>query len=87
VASEKGQKEVLYQLWDWAKFVLTEEELNNMYLVEDILGRTTWLMAAEKHQIQVLHKQLDWAKEVLTQEELSNIFLSKDGYERQLGIK
>jgi hypothetical protein len=51
-----------------------------MFLAEEILGRTTWHMAAEKGQIQVLNKMSDWANDVLTHEESSNIFLSKGVY-------
>jgi hypothetical protein len=36
MASGKGQIGSLHKLWDWAKGVLTQEELNNMlFLAKD----------------------------------------------------
>jgi len=35
MAAEKGQREVLYKLWDWANWELTHEELNNIFLAKD----------------------------------------------------
>jgi len=35
MAAEKGQIEVLHKLWEFAKWKLTHEELNNIILGED----------------------------------------------------
>ena len=65
MAAEKVEIEVLQNLWEWAKEILTQEELNNMFLAEELLGRTAWHMAAEKGQIEVLYILSDWFKKVL----------------------
>ena len=51
MAAENGQIEVLNTLWEWAKELLTQEELNNMFLAKDECERTAWHMAAKKDQI------------------------------------
>jgi len=80
VATEKGQLDVVLQaLWEWAKKVLTPEELNsNMFLKKDGDERTAWHMVSEKGQIELLHKLWEWGKEILTPEELNKMFLAKD---------
>jgi hypothetical protein len=65
-------------LWEWAKEVLTQEKLNNIFLGKDEDEKTPWHMAAQKRQIQVLNKLWEWAKEVLAQEHLNKVFLDKD---------
>jgi hypothetical protein len=82
VAAQRGQIEVLKSLWEWAKKVLTNDELNNMFLAKDEYQMTTWKMVAEKGQIEVLHKLYEWAKKLLTKDELNNMFLAKDEYEK-----
>ena len=82
VAAEKGQLEVLQKLCEWAKKVLSPEDLHKMFLGKDGDERTAWHMASEKGQIEVLQKLWEWAKEVLTQEESKNMFLTKDRYGR-----
>jgi hypothetical protein len=72
-AAENSHLDVLQTLWGWAKKVLTEEELKNMFLGKDVFSKTAWHMAAEKGQIGILHKLRNWAKEVLTQVELQKI--------------
>ena len=44
MASENGQIEVLKKLWEWAKEVLTSEEIQSMFLVRDESKRPlgTW---------------------------------------------
>jgi hypothetical protein len=62
-------------LWEWAKEVLTPEELKNkVFLAKDKLNRTTWHAASQKGQLEVLHKLREWSKDVLTPEELKNNF-------------
>jgi len=39
MAAEKDQIELLHKLWEWAKVVLTQEELNNMLLTKDRDGK------------------------------------------------
>ena len=56
MAAEKGQLEMLHKLWEWAEEVLTQEELNNMFLGKDAYERTVCPMAANRGQIEVLHK-------------------------------
>jgi hypothetical protein len=75
-----GQIEVLHKLWEWAKDILTPEELRNkLFLDKDFCGRTVWHISAEKGRLDLLHKLCGWAKALLTQEELSSmLFLAKD---------
>ena len=55
MAAEKGHIEVLDKLWEWAKEVLTQEELNSMlFLDKDGDGKAAWHMASEKVQIELL---------------------------------
>jgi hypothetical protein len=46
MAAENGQLEVLQTFWEWAKQVLTQDELNIMFLAEDQYAKTAWHMAA-----------------------------------------
>jgi len=78
----KGRLEVLQTLWDWAKNVMKQQELNNMFFGKDAYERTAWHIGSEVGQIKVLHKMWEWAKEILTPEELKSIFLAKDGHGR-----
>jgi hypothetical protein len=56
MASQKGQIEVLHKEWEWAKDVLTPEELDNVFLAKDGYERAAWHMASEKGQIEMFHK-------------------------------
>jgi len=63
---------------EWAKEVLTGEELNNtLFLDKDGYERTAWNMASVKGQIEALQNLWDWAKNGLTQEVLNNMFPSQ----------
>jgi len=63
MAAEKDQLELLHIVWEWAKQVLTQEELNNyLNLAENISEATSWHMAAEKGEVDTLHKVWEWAK-------------------------
>jgi hypothetical protein len=42
-------------LWEWAKEVLTPEELNNMFLAKEGFGRKVWHVTLEKGQIELLN--------------------------------
>jgi len=49
MAEENGNLELLYKIWEWAKWVLTSEDWNNKFLLaKDIKERTAWHRAAEK---------------------------------------
>jgi ankyrin repeat protein len=48
ITVKKGQIELLHKLWEWAKEVLTQEELNNMFLAAVRDERTAWHIAIEK---------------------------------------
>jgi ankyrin repeat protein len=82
VAARNGQIEILHKLWDWAKEVLTQKELNKLLLNRSISAKTAWQVVAEEGRIEVLPLLWESAKKVLTQERLNNIFLAKDEYER-----
>jgi hypothetical protein len=43
-----------YKHWELAKNVLTQEELNNMFLAKDGSKRTAWHMAAINGQLEEL---------------------------------
>ena len=74
MASQNGKVQLFQKLWELAKIVLTQEELNNkIFLTKDNFRRTAWHMAAENDHIQALHKLWEWAKEVLTPKELYNM--------------
>jgi len=40
MAAEKGQLEVLHKLWEWAKELLTQEEIKYVFVDKDGFGRT-----------------------------------------------
>jgi len=66
LAAENGQLELLYKPWEWAKYVLTPEELNNMlFLNKDFWNDTAWHMAAKNSQLELLHLLRDCANVVL----------------------
>jgi hypothetical protein len=69
IAAKNGRIEVLNKLSEWAKEVLTQEELKNMILAHDAFKNADWPIAAEMGQIEVLSKLKELAKEVLTQDE------------------
>jgi predicted flavoprotein YhiN len=75
---------VLQNLWEWAKKLLTPEELSNMFVDKEGYERTAWYMAAEKDQTVILQNLSEWPKEVLTPEELNNLFLAKDGVKQNV---
>jgi hypothetical protein len=81
VASQYGKLDILHKLWEWAKDVLTQEELNNILLAKDEYERNVWHMAAERDQLEILQALWERSKKELTQEEFKKIFLAKDGYE------
>jgi len=57
VASEKGKLDISHKLFEWAKEVISQEELNNKtFLAKDIKKRTAWNVAAEKGKIEELRK-------------------------------
>jgi len=45
MTAEEGQIQVLHKLWEWAEKVLTQEELNNMFLDKEEFKRPpgSWL--------------------------------------------
>jgi hypothetical protein len=52
-------------LWEWAKKILTPEELKNkLLLAKDKLDRTAWNAAAQEGRREVLNKLLEWDKEL-----------------------
>jgi hypothetical protein len=55
MAAVKGRIEVLHKLWEWAKEVLTQEELSNMFLAKDGRQTTACHMAAGTGRVEVLH--------------------------------
>jgi hypothetical protein len=54
VAAENVHIEILHKLLEWAREVLTQEDLNNIFLAKDIDKSTAWDMAAGNNQIEVL---------------------------------
>jgi len=79
VADENGQLVILHKLWEWAKEVLTGDELNKtLFLAKDGDEITAWDVETEKVQTVVLHHLWEWAKGVLTGEELNNMLLDKN---------
>ena len=78
MASEKRQIDILHKLWEWeVGEIVTQQDLNKMFLAKDIWGRTAWHMKARKDKINILYKLSEWAKEVLTREELINFSETK----------
>ena len=55
MAAGKGELVLLHKLWEWAKEVLTQEELNNtLFLAKDGDEITAWHMETEKWQTVLL---------------------------------
>jgi hypothetical protein len=72
----EGHLDILHTLWEWAKELLTPEEINyNLFLDRDNDEWTAWNAAAERDDQEVLNKLLEWAKEVLTAGEINNMML------------
>ena len=57
-----GQIGLLHKLLEWAKDVLTPEQLQSMFLAADESKRTAWHMALQESQTEVSNKVWDWAK-------------------------
>jgi hypothetical protein len=51
----RGQVEVLHKMWEWAKEVLTQEELHYIWFAKDRDERTAWLMAAKRGELELLN--------------------------------
>jgi len=65
MAAENGKLQSLYNLWEWAKKVLTAEELNSkMFLNKYIKLRTAWHVAAENDELDIIQNLWEWAKGV-----------------------
>jgi hypothetical protein len=63
VAAQNCNLNILHQLWEWAKELLTQEKLHtNLLLANNIWGRTAWYMAAVMCPLDILHKLWNWAK-------------------------
>lgn len=63
VAAHNGNIGILHQLWEWAKELLTQDELNTKSLLaKNIWGRTVCCVAAVVGQLDILHKMWEWAK-------------------------
>ena len=62
-------------MWEWAKEVLTQGELNNMFPAKDRDKTTARHMTSKKGQLELLHNMWEWVKQVLTPEELNNNIL------------
>jgi endo-1,4-beta-D-glucanase Y len=76
VAAGMGKLDILQKIWEWAKEILTKEEINNkLLLATDNKGRTAWHVAASWGKLGVLLKIWEWAKENLTTEEINNKLL------------
>ena len=62
IAECEGHVEVLFKLWEWAREVLTTEELKYIFLDKYGKERTAWHIAAFEGHIELLHKLWEWAK-------------------------
>jgi len=83
VATENSKVQLFQKLWELAKIVLTEEELNNkMFITKHNFGRIAWDMAQNMTTFRHCTDG-EWAKELLTRKELNNkSSLAKDDGER-----
>jgi hypothetical protein len=51
VAAQNVKVQLFQKLWELARMVLTQEELNNKIFRTNNFGRTAWQMAAENCRI------------------------------------
>jgi len=94
-AAVMGNMQVLDRLWEWAKKVLTTQELKNELLLATVkfgntdffsdtyIKHTALQRAAQEGKTEVFLKLWDWTKEELTPQEIKNeVLLAKDEKER-----
>ena len=73
---EKGKPELLEVLMEWAKAVMSTEDLNNkLLLARDDRKQTVWHYASLWDNVQLLGRIWKWAEEQLTPEEVNNNLL------------
>jgi hypothetical protein len=55
-AAENGHVDILHKLREWAKKLLTPDELYNKVFLAKVVGKKpVWYMALESGQLEVLH--------------------------------
>jgi ankyrin repeat protein len=70
VAAERGNVEILDQLWAFAKEVRNRDDLNNkLLLAKDDDKNTVLHHASFSGNVQLLERIWKWAKEQMTKEE------------------
>jgi len=53
----------MLEIWEWAKKILTTEEIRNELLLRtDNKGRNAWHLAANGGKLDVMQKIWEWAK-------------------------
>jgi ankyrin repeat protein len=73
-AAEWGKLDLLQNIWDLAKEILTREEIKNkLLLATDSEGYTAWQRAAFCGKLDVMQEIWDWAKDILKAEEINNL--------------
>jgi hypothetical protein len=66
-AAVRGELDVLQNIWDLAKDILTTKEIKHkILLATDSEGNTAWHLAAENGKLDVLQKIWYLAKDILT---------------------
>jgi hypothetical protein len=76
LAVVNGEVNLVENIWEWAKWKQTAEEINNKLLLARIYGNpTSWLSAISNGSVQLLEKLCEWAEDKLTREELRNKLL------------
>ena len=68
----EGQIEIFQNVWEWAEYKLTGEELNNKLLLGTAnVGWAAWHMAARKCNLEILQKVWNCAEGKLTTGDLN----------------
>ena len=58
-----SSNKVMLEIWEWAKKILTTEEIRNELLLRtDNKGRNAWHLAANGGKLDVMQKIWEWAK-------------------------
>jgi hypothetical protein len=57
IAAERGNLDVLHKLWDWAKEVLTPQDLKEMFfLAKGEHESTVWHITVKQGNLDILYK-------------------------------
>jgi ankyrin repeat protein len=64
MAVTAAKLDLLRKLWEWIEECLTPEDLNNLFLAKDSIGRTAWHVAANGGYVDILLKTVEVGQKV-----------------------